>query len=54
METFFAGILTMLATYWIWIPILVVLSPIWVPLVVLIYSGLFLNEDPHDIEDDQE
>lgn len=29
MEVFFSTILTVLATYWIWIPILLVTSPIW-------------------------
>lgn len=29
METFFASILTILATYWIWIPLAIVTSPIW-------------------------
>lgn len=45
METFFAAVTTILVTWWIWIPILLFTSPIWVPFVVLIYSGLFLNND---------
>lgn len=45
METFFAAITTILVTWWIWIPILVVLSPVWLPFAFLVINGMFGKDE---------